>query len=211
MRTKLSILIASRVFFVITGLSQERSNTSGDTLNQKSEKIVKAPQQPSTTSLQSNAMSKVGFLQGRWEGTERVMMQDGRRQDCLSSDFAEAKLNGTVILFQGTLKVRMSPGTDPIIVYEGIGILSYDENAQNYRLVHFGSDGSNEAYECKLSGKTLLCERRDRDYSFVHITLGVDDMGRWIERGERSEDGKKWHDTFSTQMSKTAMRSNSGQ
>ena len=156
-------------------------------------------------------MKKVSFLAGRWEGTEWVLMQDGRRQTCESSDLAEARLNGTVFLFQGTVKVKTSPETDPIVVYEGIGVLSYDVSTQHYRLLHFGTDGSYEDYECRLAGKTLHCERRDKENVLVRVTLGVDDAGRWIEGGEQSQDGKNWRETFGTQMSKVAAGPGGGQ
>jgi hypothetical protein len=56
--------------------------------------------------LQREAIKKVEFLTGEWKGTEWVMSADGMKRNVESYDFAENKLNGTVILFQGKLKVK---------------------------------------------------------------------------------------------------------
>ena len=39
-----------------------------------------------------------------------------------------------------------------------------------------------EAYEFILFGKSLVCQRRDKENSFVRITLGVNDTGHWVQR-----------------------------
>ncbi len=210
MNIKLSLIVLFGLFFTNICLSQESSGSLGRSPTQNPHNIIKTQQPLSASDLQRNAINRVGFLAGRWEGTECVLMPDGKRQDCLSSDFAEAKLNGTVLVFEGVLKVKISPETNPLVVYEGLGILSFDENAQKYRLQHFGTDGITEVYECILSGKTLQCERRDKENAFVRVFLGVDNTGQWSERGERSQDGKTWHETFVTQMSKVGVHPDNG-
>jgi hypothetical protein len=202
MNSKLLYLIVSWLFFITTGLPQNSADSISNTVNQKS----KSQQQLSALDIQRSAIKKAGFLAGYWEGTEWILMPDGRKQNCIAADTAEFKLNGTLILFRGGIKVKISPEAAPFVVYEGIGILTYDENLEKYRLTHFGTDGACEIYECTLSGRALHCERRDKDNAFVRITLGVDESGRWIERGERSQDGKTWTETFETQMSKAELK-----
>ncbi len=154
--------------------------------------------------LQKEAIKKIEFLTGNWKGTEWVLTPDGMKRNVESYDFAETKLKGTVILFQGAVKVKISESGDPMTVYEGLGLLSYNENTQKYRLQHFGSDGSYEDYECSLTGKTLFCEQKDKNNTTRRITIMVDDAGRWIEKGERLQDGRTWTQFFETQMDKTA-------
>jgi len=202
MNSKLLYLIASWLFFIGTGLSQKSADSLSNVTNQKD----KSRQQLSPADIQRSAIKKAGFLAGCWEGTEWVLMPDGRKQNCIAVDSAEFKLKGTLLVFQGGLKVKISAEAVPFVVYEGMGILSYDENLEKYHLTHFGTDGAYEIYECILSGKSLHCERRDKDNALLRITLGVDEAGRWIEKGERSQNGKTWIETFETQMSKTEVK-----
>jgi hypothetical protein len=57
--------------------------------------------------------------------------------------------------------------------------------------------------DCQLTGRGLLCERRDGADILNRVTIGVDEAGRWVERGERSRDGATWTTYFETEMSRT--------
>ncbi|MFI5143954.1 MAG: hypothetical protein ACHQJ4_00030 [Ignavibacteria bacterium] len=177
-----TIFFITFIIFFVNYLNAQNNNNAGD--------------------IQRDALKKIEFLTGNWKGTEWILTPDDMKRNVESTDIAEFKLNGTVILFQGTVKVKMPGSSDPVTVYEGIGLLSYDENIQKYRLQHFGSDGSYADYECILTDKTLVCESKDTKNIITRVTIGLDDSGFWKEKGERSEDGTTWNQYFETRMEK---------
>ena len=154
--------------------------------------------------LQREAITKVEFLTGNWMGSEWLITPDGMKRTVESTDIAETKLNGTVILFQGGVKAKFSESGDPVVVYEGLGMLSYNDKTQKYRLQHYGTDGSYADYQCTLNGKTLLCEQADNSGTINRVTISVDENGQWVEKGERSLEGNQWLQYFETTMSKVA-------
>jgi hypothetical protein len=141
---------------------------------------------------------------GRWQGESSTRMGPGEPHKSTVDERIESKLDGMVLLIQGTGKV-MDPVTQKeSIVHEALAVLSFDQTSDQYKFRTYLKDG--RATEAWLN----VVEENKYQWGFdtphgktrYNITI---DPGRknWNEVGEYSSDGNKWSKFFEMNLNKS--------
>lgn len=121
-------------------------------------------------------MQRLDFLVGTWTGSARVLRGPGVVVEVDQTERAEYRLGGLVLLIEGTGCDRSNGAP----VLQALGVLSYDDEQQTYRMRAF-NDGRFLETEVRLPGP------REMTWSFAfgdistRSVLRVDDEKRWTE------------------------------
>lgn len=153
---------------------------------------------------QKDAMKKLEFLAGDWEGTAKF--DAGRGMDAAvtirQSEAVRMKLGGRVLLVEGTGRAA-GPDGEERVVFEALATVGYDPKSKAYTMRAFGPEGT-------VDPKVDVGENR-MVWSFaaggmqIRYTIHLDEKGRWIEVGERSSDeGKTWTKFIEMELEKKA-------
>jgi hypothetical protein len=151
---------------------------------------AKSPAQVTT-----EAMAKVGFLLGRWEGEGRMRRGPGEPETSQVVERVSSKLGGQVVVLEGLGTVPGAAGAPPRVVHEAYGVLSYDPQKGQYLLRAITAEGRTVDADIEVGDRRLV-------WGFatpggrVRYTLSLDEGGRWQERGEHSRDGATWSPFF---------------
>ena len=129
---------------------------------------------------QRMAMQKLSFLVGRWSGQAHVLRGPGEPVTLIQTEEAQYKLDGLVLTIEGV--GRAVGDNKPVL--QALGIISYDDESESYRLRAF-NDGRFLESEVKLTdeGKGLSW-----GFGFGQIRtnsiLRINDKGEWTELAE---------------------------
>ena len=129
---------------------------------------------------QRAAMRKLNFLVGEWVGEARILLGPDAPKELVQSEEAQYKLDGLVLMIEGVGRAKADgrPGL------QALGVISYDDGSQTYRMRAF-NDGRFLETEVKL-----LEEREGMSWSFVfgeirtRSTMQINDRGEWTELHE---------------------------
>jgi len=139
----------------------------------------------------SRPMKKLHFLVGEWKGEGWTEFVPGQRRTSPINESVQPKLGGMVLLVEGLGKVKV-PGKEEVVTHNALGILSYDQKAQVYRLqTHLVSGQSADAEATFTEGGSRWRFQPSPTMS-IRYTVKLTDKGEWFERGEMSQDGKTW-------------------
>ena len=116
------------------------------------------------------------FLVGDWAGSAWYASPGGERNQVYQTEHVQVKLGGQVLLVEGTGRADSPDGE---IVFEALGILSYDAQTHQYHL-----DAWND-------GRYVRADVTPVEGGF---DWGFDAGGRQIRYEMRLEDGR-WHET----------------
>lgn len=146
--------------------------------------FAQQPQDPGKPYVE--AMKKVEFMLGEWEGTGWVQM-GSKRTTFDVKEGVQLRAGGTVISFQGT-------GKDPktgVVGHDAFGVLSYDLSTKAYSIQSWVMNGNSGIFPAKIGEKRIdweiAVEGRQIKYS-IHI----DNEGDWVEKGEVKTEGDRW-------------------
>jgi len=131
---------------------------------------------------QREAMTKLDFLIGKWTGEARLLRGPTESVELLQKEEAQYKLDGLIVVIEGV--GRTKSGAQPIL--QALGIISYDDEIQTYRLRAF-NDGRFLESDVKL-----LAEGRGMTWGFAlgeirtNSVLRINERGEWTELAEIS-------------------------
>jgi hypothetical protein len=126
------------------------------------------------------AMSKVGFLIGKWAGEARLLRGPGESVELLQTEEAQYKLGGLLLMIEGV--GRAKSGGQPVL--QALGIISYDDESEAYRMRAF-NDGRFLETQVKL-----LEEGNGMTWGFAlgeiktHSVLRINEKDDWTEVAE---------------------------
>lgn len=129
---------------------------------------------------QRAAMSKLGFLVGKWAGEARLLRGPAEFVELLQTEEAHYKLDGLILVIEGV--GRTQSAGQPLL--QAFGIISYDDETALYRMRAF-NDGRFLETEVKL-----LEEAKGMTWGFAlgeistHSVLRINDHGEWTELAE---------------------------
>src|SRR4029077_17028817 len=126
---------------------------------------------------QREAMKKLDFLIGKWTGEARLLRGPTESVELLQNQEAQYKLDGLIVVIEGV--GRTKSGAQPVL--QALGIISYDDESQTYRLRAF-NDGRFLESEVKL-----LAEGQGMTWGFALGELRTNSVMRINERGEWTE------------------------
>jgi hypothetical protein len=143
----------------------------------------------------ADAMARVRFLLGRWEGEGQMRMGPGEPRESHVTEKVYEKLNGRLLVLEGHGTVPGAEGDPPVTVHEAFGLLAWDAAAGEYLLRAFRGDGQFVDADVEVGDGTLIWSFAS-PRGLVRYTLQVDDQGRWREIGEFSRNGSEWSQFF---------------
>jgi uncharacterized protein DUF1579 len=143
------------------------------------------PQMPLTLrapdlAAQRAAMSRLDFLVGKWAGEARVWRGPGQPAELLQTEDAQYKLDGLVLLIEGVGRTK----SDGRPVLQALGLISYDDESNTYRMRAF-NDGRFLETEVKLleEGQGLTWGFALGEFKTKSV-LRINDNGEWTELHE---------------------------
>ena len=107
--------------------------------------MTQLPRVPDTDA-QRAAMGKLSFLVGKWTGEVRIFRGVGESLELVQSEEAEFKLNGLVLVIEGTGRKT----EDGKAALQALGMISFDDESGTYHMRAY-NDGRYLETELKLS------------------------------------------------------------
>jgi hypothetical protein len=146
---------------------------------------------------QQEAMRKLDFLAGRWEGPATFQTGKGQAQSLRQTELVQFKLKGAVLLVEGTGRRTGADAPDgDDVAFNALGVISYDPATKEYRIKTYTMEGRTVETELKLQGKGVVWSfKTPQNSGEVRHTMKLTDKGEWHEVSEFSRDGKTWFKT----------------
>ena len=91
------------------------------------------------------AMQQLSFLVGNWSGEASVLRGPGQFFELAQTEYVQFKLDGLILMIEGLGRLK-SDGTP---VLQALGVISFDDAAEQYRMRAF-NDGRWLEAEVKL-------------------------------------------------------------
>jgi hypothetical protein len=129
---------------------------------------------------QRTAMSRVGFLVGKWAGEARLLRGAAEPLELLQTEEAQFKLDGLLLMIEGLGRTKTTG--QPAL--QALGIVSYDDESRTYWMRAF-NDGRFLETEMKL-----LDDGDGLTWSFAlgdirtNSVLRINEKGQWTEHHE---------------------------
>jgi hypothetical protein len=129
---------------------------------------------------QRSAMRQLDFLIGTWIGAARLLRGPGAYMDLEQTERAEYRLDGLVLLIEGTGHDRATSTT----VLQALGIISYDDERETYRMRAFNDGRWLDTDVTLLEGRRGISWRFALGEFRTHSELRITEDGAWTEHAE---------------------------
>lgn len=135
-----------------------------------------------------DAMQKVQFLEGRWQGAGWIQMGP-QRHEFIVSETGSFKANGGVLMLEG---IGRDAADTSVIIHQALGFISWDQQNNKYLMRAFRADGNHVDADFRVADDGSI------HWGFTHPMAGQIryiirlDNGQWVESGEMSRDGQSW-------------------
>jgi hypothetical protein len=157
---------------------------------------VAQSQMPGLNPAELEAMKKLDYMVGRWEGESWLMGPGGQPFTSRGSETVQWKLSGKILLVEGLFK-STAPDGQEFTSHETLAVISYDARKGAYNFRTYVARGGAGDHELELIGERgWRWTMSGPGGSTVRFTTRVTEDGKWIEVGERSTDGETWQKFF---------------
>lgn len=148
------------------------------------------------------AMKKVMFLEGRWEGEGwAVMGKDAPKHHFKQTEDVRSEVSGRVLAIRGRGMSEVEGGP-PLLTHDAYAVVFYDMDAEKYR-IHTYKDGEFLASDAHVADDGSFVWGFDLPKSGkIRFTIRLNDKGQWHEIGEYSPDGQRWFKNFEMTLDK---------
>jgi hypothetical protein len=150
------------------------------------------PASPNARATQE-AMAKLAFLVGRWEGEATLLQapEGSPMRTIRQSEDVRYKIGQSVLLVEGTGRMRTDTGEPGRVVFEALATITWDPAQKAYSMRAFTERGFvNPVIEVK--DEEILWGFDTPDGSMkVRYHIVIDERNHWLETGESSRDGGK--------------------
>ena len=136
-----------------------------------------------------NAMQKLGFLVGEWEGGGSMAMGPGPRSTFVQTERIQFKHDGTLLLIEGNGKTSAG-----MTVHDALAVVSFDPATGAYKFRSFVAVGRFGEFKASVNGNSFVWTINAGSQT-MRYTIIVEN-GVWKEVGERSTDGATWTPFF---------------
>jgi|WetSurMetagenome_2_1015567.scaffolds.fasta_scaffold61288_2 hypothetical protein len=156
--------------------------------------------QPNATKV-SEEMKKFGWMTGDWKGEAWYLGRDQKKVQIIQKEHIINRLDGTIIIMEGTGMDIPSRSEEAKIIFQALGIFTFDLNKSKFVL---------RAYQGGNFTDSEMTPNPDGSFSWgiempngnTRYTIRLLQEGKWNEVGEFSQDGKTWNKTFEMTLSK---------
>ncbi|MBX3118207.1 MAG: hypothetical protein KF784_04015 [Fimbriimonadaceae bacterium] len=135
----------------------------------------------------AEAMKKLSFLFGEWEGTGWVQMGQ-ERSTYTVKESVHPRAGGTVVSFQGIGKDTKTG----IVGHDAYGVMSYDLEKKAYTIRSYVMNGQSGVFPATIGDKSIVWEIKTDD-RHIKYSISLDEKGQWVEIGEVKLDGNLWY------------------
>jgi hypothetical protein len=142
---------------------------------------------------QREAMKKLEFLAGKWQGGGWMEFVPGQRTETTGTELVAFKAGGIVLAVEGLHHADING--NKTVVHDAFGIITFDPAKGSYRFQGFTARGNHEDVEAKVTEGQLVWAMKT-PMGEMRFTIRLDEQGRWFEIGEMSSDGKEWRKFF---------------
>jgi hypothetical protein len=136
--------------------------------------VATAQQPADRLAPQREAMSKLSFLTGHWEGPAAISRGPGGPTSYTQTENVEYKLGGLVLLIEGA--TRDQAGT---VVFSALATIAYDDASHTYRFRAY-NDGRYLDTELSVLPKGFSWSYYAGPAHIVN-TMHINEAGKWAE------------------------------
>jgi hypothetical protein len=150
-----------------------------------------------TSEVGKEKMSVFAPWAGRWQGEGSMLMGPGEPKKSSVDERIESRLDGRLMVIEG-----IGTATDPStktesVVHHAFGVLSYDQNTQQYKFRTYLKDGRETDAWFKLVSENSYQWGFDTPGGKIRYNILIDPVkNTWNETGEFSRDGGSWQKFF---------------
>lgn len=150
-----------------------------------------------------NAMSKLSFLTGHWEGTFQWIQNGEVKGSSDETIEITSKNGGTIIQLDATIKLLNANGTKDTATINVMQIFSYEPRLNKYLVKSYSAWGKQmEEVATLLNDNTIQHSfGNDPDWHYGRTTITVQN-NKWKEVTESSNDGNNWQKSMETNLMK---------
>jgi len=151
---------------------------------------------------QIEAINKVSFMEGKWEGKGWVTRGPGPKIYFNQTEDIKMNLKNSIMEIEG-IGTSAEAGNNNMVVHHAKAILRYDHNLKKYRMHSFNDGNYIEAdAEVNDDGQLIWGFKIQQYNMHIRFTISLNDKGQWFEIGEYSMDGKNWQKNFEMTLNK---------
>ena len=147
-------------------------------------------------STKQEKMEQLKHWEGTWSGTGWASSPDGARNEFDQTESIVSKLNGTILLIEGTGRNK---GTDDI-AFNALAIFTLNPEKERYDIRSYLASGESTSAEGYIDGDVFIWSF-DVPGGKVRYTLTANETS-WDEFGEFSRDGNQWYKFMEMNLSK---------
>ncbi|MFZ1371166.1 MAG: hypothetical protein WAR78_12325 [Ferruginibacter sp.] len=147
------------------------------------------------------AMNKIKFLLGEWEGTGWRMTQTGK-VFTKAIEKVKCRLECSILIVDGSGVKTDSVTKEEKVVHDAFGIIYYDTKTNAVSMRAFTKEGITETVIEFLEEKVIRWIMEIPGGSKVRFTADFKTANKWIETGEFSRDGQNWVKFLETNLIK---------
>lgn len=158
------------------------------------------PGRPAKPEAQIAAMASLEYLIGEWSGNG-WMEVGGRRLAFRGTEVVQRKLDGTVLLVEGSFWAKPAGTEAEVPVHTTLGVISFDPQTEKYRFTTWLATGTSGERELTLEPQGWQWQI-ESSRGVVRYVMRLTDSGEWFEIGERSSDATNWQKFFEMSLRK---------
>src|SRR5207247_1903976 len=107
--------------------------------------------QPPAPAAQRDAMKKLAFLVGEWQGGGWMEFAPGQRRTFKGTETVRTKLDGLLLTIEGRHRGQVGGKGEEVVLHNAFALVSYDDQAKRYRFQAFTARGNHEDTGAKVS------------------------------------------------------------
>lgn len=138
---------------------------------------VQQPPRTPDVNAQRQAMKRLGFLVGQWQGQGRMLRAPGEWIEFSQTEHGEYKLDGLLLVIEGEGRAT----SDGRLVLQAYGIVSYDDATSKYHMRAFNDGRWLESDMALADNSKELTWGFELGEITTKSTLRVTDAGEWTE------------------------------
>ena len=156
-------------------------------------------QAPVATPEMKEAMAKLAFLAGKWQG-DAVFQMGPQTHELKQEETVESRLDGLVLVVEG----KGTSKVDGKVYHHALATISYQPETKNYRVVAFRQDGNGVIATGMFLPDGAFQWGFEMDKMTVRYTIRHAPGDTWHETGEISFDKTTWKPLVEMQLKRAS-------
>ena len=149
--------------------------------------------QPPTGAENREALKKLAYLVGNWEGEAEIATGPGPKIKVKQSETIEYKLNGAILTIEGVGRGKLPGKDEDGVVFNAYAVISYDTKTKKFLMRAYRMEGMQVDADFELTDKGFIWGFKEPQRGMkIRYTFTHEPAGTWKEVGEYSQDEKAW-------------------